>query len=274
VTLPLVYIAGPYGSDPVGNTRRAVEAGMGLYRSGVAVPLIPHTSLVADLVCPMPAEDWYAYDLHLLERCDAVWRLPGESDGADAEVVHALEQDIPVFGEREALLKWAKEWRRPPAAEPVEPCPINGADCPACVAYPDAHLLAHLGTDAMVWAKEFMRRFAVTRRADGEPCDEGLMVGWFANAIETGRDAERDSRIADLEARLADASHRAVTATEEARVATGILAKLKGMGVELSPYGPGRPDKDGQHFLGLDYFIVDVTDAEAALFDTITKETT
>jgi hypothetical protein len=109
VTLPLIYIAAPYGSDPVGNTRRAVEAGMGLYRLGVAVPLIPHTSLVADLVCPMPAEDWYTYDLHLLERCDAVWRLPGDSKGADAELERAVELGIPVFFDRDALLTWVAD---------------------------------------------------------------------------------------------------------------------------------------------------------------------
>lgn len=49
-------------------------------------------------------------------------------------------------------------------------------------------LLARLGTDGQAWAREFLRRF------DGEPVggdrvDEGLMIGWFANAIETGRSA-------------------------------------------------------------------------------------
>lgn len=107
--LPLTYIAGPYSSDPVANTRRAIEAGMALYATGLVVPLIPHLSLLLDLVCPMSVADWYAYDLHLLERCDAVLRLPGESTGADAEVVHALERGIPVFGERAALFEWVAE---------------------------------------------------------------------------------------------------------------------------------------------------------------------
>jgi hypothetical protein len=38
-------------------------------------------------------------------------------------------------------------------------------------------------TDASVWATEFCRLFP--------GADWGLMVGWFANAIETGRDAGR-----------------------------------------------------------------------------------
>jgi len=36
-------------------------------------------------------------------------------------------------------------------------------------------------TDARVWAEEFAKV-----RPD---VDRGLMIGWFANAIETGRDA-------------------------------------------------------------------------------------
>jgi hypothetical protein len=34
-------------------------------------------------------------------------------------------------------------------------------------------------TDAAVWAREFVSLFP--------DADEGLMIGWFANAIETGR---------------------------------------------------------------------------------------
>jgi hypothetical protein len=44
-------------------------------------------------------------------------------------------------------------------------------------------------TDAMVWAQEWC---IVARKLEylGKPLiDEGWMVGWFANAIETGRDA-------------------------------------------------------------------------------------
>lgn len=195
MTLPLVYIAAPYASDPVANTRRAIKEGMNLYLLGVAVPLIPHTSLILDLVCPMPAEDWYAYDLHLLERCDAVWRLPGESTGADAEMVHALERDIPVFGERDALLAWAREWKP-----------------------------------------------------------------------------------ADLEARLSDASHRAVTAIEEARVATGVLRKLAADGARTAPrasHGDSGPVLVCPFDVRIEEPVeIDLTDAEAALFDTIAKETT
>lgn len=45
----------------------------------------------------------------------------------------------------------------------------------------------------MVWAQEFCRifeGFTVTQEDQGQQVvDPGLMVGWFANAIETGRSA-------------------------------------------------------------------------------------
>jgi hypothetical protein len=41
--------------------------------------------------------------------------------------------------------------------------------------------LDRLGTDAQLWAREFV--------ALAPPTDVGTMIGWFANAIETGRSA-------------------------------------------------------------------------------------
>jgi hypothetical protein len=43
----------------------------------------------------------------------------------------------------------------------------------------------HATTDARVWAEEFMK--IVRAKWDGAtlPIDEGLMIGWFANAMET-----------------------------------------------------------------------------------------
>lgn len=105
---PLVYIAGPYSKpDPVLNTRRAIDAGMRLWDTGKATPLIPHLSLLAHLVSPRPEETWYALDLEQLGRCDAVWRLPGESVGADAEELHASGRGIPVLDSFDAILGWA-----------------------------------------------------------------------------------------------------------------------------------------------------------------------
>jgi len=42
--------------------------------------------------------------------------------------------------------------------------------------------------DAGNWASEFLRMFR-GNNVGGETVDEGLMIGWFANAIEVGRSA-------------------------------------------------------------------------------------
>ena len=43
--------------------------------------------------------------------------------------------------------------------------------------------------DARVWAKEFMRLYNDKHQAEpNELIDEGLMIGWFANAIMAGYD--------------------------------------------------------------------------------------
>jgi hypothetical protein len=109
---PLIYVAGPYQKpDPVVNTRRAIQAGMELYDSGLVVPLIPHLSLLAHLVDPRPVEMWYALDLRQLEHCDALLRLPGESTGADVEVDHAGQIGIPSFMSTPAVIAWAQRGR-------------------------------------------------------------------------------------------------------------------------------------------------------------------
>lgn len=48
-------------------------------------------------------------------------------------------------------------------------------------------------TDAAVWAYYFKKQFG-----DVAP-DEATMITWFANAIETGRDAGRAARDPDTE---------------------------------------------------------------------------
>lgn len=48
-------------------------------------------------------------------------------------------------------------------------------------------MLERVGTNAQLWAQEFMR----TIRRNLIEIDEGFMAGWFANAIEQGRAAGR-----------------------------------------------------------------------------------
>jgi hypothetical protein len=50
---------------------------------------------------------WLAMDIEIINRCDAVLRLPGESTGADAEVAFAESMGIPVFHDIEEVIRWA-----------------------------------------------------------------------------------------------------------------------------------------------------------------------
>lgn len=50
----------------------------------------------------------------------------------------------------------------------------------------DGELLAYLGTDAQRWASEFNWRVL-----HGGGVDPGILLAWFANAVEAGRDAAR-----------------------------------------------------------------------------------
>lgn len=97
--LPLVYIAGPYTNpDPVRNTHDTVVFADQLATEGWCTPVIPHLSMLWHSIRPHDEiEWWYEYDLAMLARCDAMYRLPGASSGADAEERFALERRIPVF---------------------------------------------------------------------------------------------------------------------------------------------------------------------------------
>ena len=92
-----VYVAGPYsGGDQVLNTRAAIEVALHLLDAGL-VPICPHLYMLAHLVSPQPYETWMRWDFELLERCDALIRLPGASSDADREVARASELGLPVI---------------------------------------------------------------------------------------------------------------------------------------------------------------------------------
>jgi hypothetical protein len=93
---PLVYVAGPISGDPFGCVRQSAEAFTWLRGLG-CVPFCPQWSVIAEMADPRPYEDWMAYDFDVIARCDALLRLPGESPGAEREVVEASVAGIPVF---------------------------------------------------------------------------------------------------------------------------------------------------------------------------------
>src|SRR5665213_2523774 len=105
VVRPLVYLAGPYSSQPVTNTNKAIHMAEDIQSSGLVTVVVPHLNLLWDMLCSHTDEYWYSYDLSLLARCDALLRIVGKSPGADNEISYAMEKHIPVFYESATLLE-------------------------------------------------------------------------------------------------------------------------------------------------------------------------
>jgi hypothetical protein len=107
----MILIAGPYKSgtngDPAAmaaNLRTLEQAAWPIFQRGhvpmigewVALPVL--ASMGADgPTDPRAEEVLYPTAERLLEHCDAVLRLPGESRGADNDVAIARRRGLPVY---------------------------------------------------------------------------------------------------------------------------------------------------------------------------------
>ena len=94
---PLVYVAGPISSNPMHGAHDACEVGSRLLAIGV-LPVLPHLTVLWDMIDPHDYEDWMAYDFGLIDHCQALYRMAGASPGADREVAYAESLGLPVFG--------------------------------------------------------------------------------------------------------------------------------------------------------------------------------
>lgn len=93
-----LYLAGPYTKpDPIINTNAALRLATKLFERKLFVPHVPHLTLLWHMVTPRPIEFWYALDRQHITRCDAIMRLPGESTGADNEMMWAEGLNLEVI---------------------------------------------------------------------------------------------------------------------------------------------------------------------------------
>lgn len=97
----LIYLAGPYSSDPKGNTERAAKIAAHLWQQGHVV-ISPHNnSHAVDELSGhvIPYDTWLKGDLEILERCDVLAIMPGweNSDGTKVEINHALRRGLPIW---------------------------------------------------------------------------------------------------------------------------------------------------------------------------------
>ena len=114
----LILVAGPYrsgtGDDPdlmARNLGRLEEAAWPIFERGhvpmigewVALPVLRGAEGAGDGSGDGNPDVMYETAARLLEHCDAVLRLPGESSGADTDVAIARRRGIPVYFDLEEI---------------------------------------------------------------------------------------------------------------------------------------------------------------------------
>lgn len=104
-----VYVAGPYEKGDIAiNVRHAVGVADELRDRG-HVPFVPHLSHLWHLISSHSRSFWLDYDAEWLLECDCVFRIPGESEGADWECELAGKHGIPVFTRYNEVDQYRKE---------------------------------------------------------------------------------------------------------------------------------------------------------------------
>ena len=96
----LVYVAGPLHTSGIEleNVRRALQVAERIVAIG-HVPFVPHLTSFWHLVFPHERDYWLQLDNAVLSRCDMIYRMRGESHGADAEVELAKTMGMRVYYE-------------------------------------------------------------------------------------------------------------------------------------------------------------------------------
>jgi len=110
MTRPVLYLSGPISLPdmPAGrehNFLQAAEAQKRLMAAGFSV-INPMLSMKLPGNREISHADWIRNDLPIIDRVDAVLRLPGKSVGADQECRHAKDNGVAVFGDEGELLDW------------------------------------------------------------------------------------------------------------------------------------------------------------------------
>ena len=116
--IKVIYLSGPI-TDGMKNPKRsamlknvlkAIGIGITLINKGYA-PIIPHLDWLFGWHPRGKDMTWRQFldwDLAVIERCDAIYRIPGKSKGADIETLFAKRRGIPVI----TNIKKLKTYRR------------------------------------------------------------------------------------------------------------------------------------------------------------------
>ena len=75
------------------------------------VAIVPHVTHLEHMISPRPYSYWLKIDFEILEHCHALYRIPGESSGADQEELFAEQHGIPVIRTLPELAEFVTAWR-------------------------------------------------------------------------------------------------------------------------------------------------------------------
>ena len=99
----IVYVAGPYSKGDVAvNVKRAIDRGMMINSLG-HYAVVPHLTHFMHMMHPHPYEYWLELDERILTKFDCLFRMMGESSGADSEELVAQAFNIPIVRTMKAL---------------------------------------------------------------------------------------------------------------------------------------------------------------------------
>ncbi len=103
---PRLYLSGPITKgNRTANFAQAAAAQTELMRAGFAV-MNPMLSMLHPDAWAIDHETWMNNDIPWVKVADVVYRLPGESTGADQECDFAEALGIPVFTKWIDLVAW------------------------------------------------------------------------------------------------------------------------------------------------------------------------
>lgn len=157
--LAKIYISGPITKgDQEHNFSQAAVAQHHLMKLGAA-PLNPMLSMKLPSHDQHSHETWIATDLAWVKHADAVYRLPGESVGADQETAFAEARNIPVFHSLDKLEQFIANHKQKQAREFIPVIGLHG--------YPGA------GKDA---AAKVLLDAGWARVSFADPVREGLLA--------------------------------------------------------------------------------------------------
>lgn len=102
-----IYLAGPISSNPEAHLEKALEVATVVIDKGHN-PYIPNLMFYLEAKKPREYETWMTLDEEWLVTCDAAYRIPGESPGADREMKLANDLGLLIIGHLDDL-DWLPE---------------------------------------------------------------------------------------------------------------------------------------------------------------------